>query len=132
MTRALLFGLLGLGCATPPKVPHDVRTTERGLYAITYVTRPSPVPLGGLFEIEATLTSAATGAPITDAAVSIDARMPQHGHGMPTRPEDDPGPHAGGVYVTRGMKFHMQGDWVVAFDVIGPAGPDRLEVTYRQ
>lgn len=94
--------------------------------------------MGELFEVEAVLTDAKTGAPIEDATVRIDARMPQHGHGMATRPEDDPGTcdaagcrHPGGRYVTRGMKFHMPGDWALTFDVDGPAGPDRLEAVHR-
>jgi hypothetical protein len=61
---------------------------------------------------------------------------------MQTKPEDDPGTcttgmpevcrHPGGHYVTRGMKFHMNGDWLVRFDVTGPAGPDHAEVTIKE
>jgi hypothetical protein len=55
--------------------------------------------------------------------------MPEHGHGMATRPETTPDP-AGG-FVTRGMKFHMPGNWVYSFVVEGPAGRDRAEVAVR-
>jgi hypothetical protein len=112
--------------------------TARKLYRITWRTEPTPPPLSTLFEIEATLTDAA-GTPVPDATVRIDARMPQHGHGMATKPEDDPGvcdtsgvcTHADGVYRTRGMKFHMPGEWTLRFDVEGPAGTDHLEVPLR-
>ncbi|MDP2304506.1 MAG: FixH family protein [Pseudomonadota bacterium] len=112
--------------------------TSKGLYRISWLTEPAPPPLSALFEIEATLTDAA-GAPVTDAKVRIDARMPQHGHGMATKPEDDPGvcdasgacSHPDGRYRTRGMKFHMPGEWTLRFDVEGPGGTDHLEVPLR-
>jgi hypothetical protein len=51
--------------------------------------------------------------------------MPQHGHGLPTRPritrelED-------GTYLLEGMKFSMTGWWEVKLDIQGPQGPDRV------
>ncbi len=113
----------------------DPAPTALKLYTVTWKTDPRPLPLSTLFEIEATLTDA-KGAPVEDAKVRIDARMPQHGHGMATRPEDDEGvcdaagacTHPGGVYRTRGMKFHMPGEWSLRFDVDGPAGTDHLLV----
>ncbi len=36
-------------------------------------------------------------------------------------------PHPGGVYVTRGMKFHMPGSWTLTFDVDGASGAERAE-----
>ncbi len=36
-------------------------------------------------------------------------------------------PHPGGVYVTRGMKFHMPGSWTLTFDIDGPGGTERAE-----
>lgn len=125
--------------AAAPAAGAEPLPTARKLYRIAWRTEPSPPPLSALFEIEATVTDAA-GAPVTDAKVRIDARMPQHGHGMATKPEDDPGvcdasgaacTHAEGRYRTRGMKFHMPGEWTLSFDVEGPAGTDRLEVPLR-
>jgi hypothetical protein len=108
------------------------------MYSITYTTDPSPIVLGQLFTIDAVVTDAHSGEPIQTGTVAINARMPQHGHGMPTKPEDDPGvcgsgacSHPAGHYLTRGMKFHMAGDWMIRFDVTGPGGIDHLEVPYR-
>jgi hypothetical protein len=147
----LVFAVL-LGCSgTPggtagstgaaPQAPAAAAAsvpTRNGLYRVEWHTVPDPIVLSELFEVEATVTDKA-GNPVEDGTVRIDARMPQHGHGMATRPEDDPGEcdaagkcrHPGGVYRTRGMKFHMPGDWTVTFDVVGPAGEDRLEALRR-
>ncbi|MFZ5478414.1 MAG: FixH family protein [Myxococcota bacterium] len=117
-----------LACAAPA----PANTTAQGLYAIRYATSPDPVPLSTLFEVETFVTDARTGEPVEDAVVRVDARMPQHGHGMATKPEDVAGPHPDGRYVTRGMKLHMPGEWTLRFEVDGPAGRDTLEVRHRQ
>lgn len=109
--------------------------TSDGKYQIAFTTEPTPIPLAGLFAINAVLTDSA-GVPVTDAGVAINARMPQHGHGMSTKPENLPGTcdstgvciHPEGKYRTEGMKFHMPGDWTVDFVVSGPAGDDTLSV----
>lgn len=146
-----MFLLAILGCSEaptaspPPSSPAEAAPavqaplpTSRKLYQVTWRTEPSPPPLSTLFEIEATVTDP-SGAPITDATVRIDATMPQHGHGMATKPENDPGvcdatgacAHPDGRYRTRGMKFHMPGEWTLRFDVEGPKGTDHLEVPVR-
>jgi hypothetical protein len=128
------------GCtpsATPPPAVSGSRrvTTKQGAYIVEWTTDPQPVVSGELFSVRVTLRDAATGAPVEDGTVQVDARMPQHGHGMATRPEDDRGTcdaagacrHPGGVYVTRGMKFHMPGEWTLTFQVEGPRGRDHAD-----
>ncbi len=113
--------------------------TRNRRYLLSWVPAPSPIPTSELFEVRVSLRDATSGAPVTDGTVRVDARMPQHGHGMATRPVDDPGvctgsgdamtcTHPEGIYVTRGMKFHMPGEWTLSFAVDGPAGPDQLEL----
>lgn len=106
-----------------PTVP-----TNSGSYTLEWTTAPAPLPLDQLFEVDTVLRDAKTGAPVEDGTVTVDARMPQHGHGMTTKPEAAPGPHPGGHYVMKGMKFHMPGEWTLTFDVTGPAGPDHADV----
>jgi hypothetical protein len=56
------------------------------------------------------------GRPLPRAAIVVDALMPEHSHGMATKPrvtqELDQG-----VYLVDGMKFQMSGRWVVGFGV---------------
>lgn len=115
-------------------------TTQSGLYALEVRFDPPRPPLGELFAVEATLTDR-EGAPVDAAIVALDARMPQHGHGMMTDPEDLPGTcegegaervcvHPGGVYRTEGFKLHMGGAWTVTLDVQGPRGRDTTSFPY--
>ncbi len=116
--------------------------TAAGRYRVAWSADPAPIPFNTLFAIRTVLTDP-SGAPVPDGVVLVDATMPQHGHGMPTHPVPDPGScpagvvgpadgcvHPGGVYRTEGMKFHMPGEWVLHFQVDGPAGPDALDVHY--
>lgn len=111
--------------------------TKNKKYRLRWRTS-KPVVTGDLFSVETVLTGA-DGAPVTGGRVQVDARMPQHGHGMATKPEADPGvcatpdtcTHPEGRYRMDGMKFHMPGEWTVTFEVDGPAGSDRAEAVYR-
>jgi len=56
------------------------------------------------------------GQPVTDAVITVDGDMPQHGHGLPTRPQVTK--HLGnGDYLVEGLKFQMGGWWVVDFTI---------------
>ena len=63
------------------------------------------------------------GRGIDDAQISIDGGMPQHGHGLPTKPLVTT--HLGqGRHVVDGMKFNMGGWWVVKLTIDGTKGAD--------
>jgi hypothetical protein len=142
VSRGLLaLAALFLGAcheAAPPDPRANLRT-EKGTYLVSWRPVPDPIPLSTLFVVETTVRDAETGAPVEDATVTVDARMPAHGHGMQTRPETDPGAcdggapptcrHPGGVYTTRGMNFHMPGEWALLVDVTRGGVTDHLEVT---
>lgn len=136
--------LLVLGaCASPPaQKPLTAdwgagHSTRSGKYVITLQTEPAPPVLGELFVMRAEVRDL-EGGPVEKAKVKLNARMPQHNHGMETDPVDDPGDcdalgdcrHVGGVYRTRGFKFHMGGDWTVTAEVEGPAGSDGTSFIY--
>jgi hypothetical protein len=67
---------------------------------------------------------------VAGADVTVDGGMPQHGHGLPTRPRvtKDLGV---GVYEVEGMRFNMGGWWVVKFHVRSPAGDDTVTFNIR-
>ncbi len=133
----LLLGLLACGGGEAPPLkeaavaaapvvgaPSEL-LTRAGRYRIVWSTAPVPLPLSELFVIKARVTDA-DGAPVSGVTLTVDASMPQHGHGMATRPEtNEVGP---GEFETKGMKFHMPGAWTVHFAVSGPRGTDRVDV----
>ena len=65
----------------------------------------------------------ADGRAIDAAAITIDGGMPQHGHGLPTRPRVTQN-LGGGTYVIEGVRFNMGGWWEFKVSITGAAGTD--------
>ncbi len=100
--------------------------------------------MGELFDVRARLTLP-DGTPVENAKVTIDARMPEHAHGMQTDPKPDPGAcapvaspdaaplcsHPNGEYLSRGFKFHMSGLWSIGVQVDGPRGSDSTSFEFH-
>lgn len=65
----------------------------------------------------------AAGRPVEGARIEIDGRMPEHGHGLPTRPRvtHDLG---AGVYEIQGVRFNMPGWWELTLAIDTPAAAD--------
>ncbi|WP_406644613.1 FixH family protein [Aliisedimentitalea scapharcae] len=75
------------------------------------------VPLNGVHSWRLSLQDK-QGQPVRGADIDLTADMPEHLHGMTTVPlaqETDPP----GVYLVRGMNFHMPGYWEVTLDITG-------------
>ena len=65
----------------------------------------------------------AVGAPVDDATIQIDGGMPQHGHGLPTRPRVTRA-LGNGLYVIEGVRFNMGGWWEFKLAINAPSGSD--------
>jgi hypothetical protein len=129
-TGAALAVLTALaGCmlfAKPPKTLDysHTRSSEAGIYRGTIIPAGDSIPQGKLHSWTLRLEDSA-GAPVNDARIVVDGGMPQHGHGLPTRPQAKR-LASSGEYLVEGMKFNMGGWWVVKFRVDAAAGSDSL------
>jgi hypothetical protein len=68
------------------------------------------------------------GAPVTGARIEVAGHMPGHVHGLPTQPRVTR-MLAPGVYLVEGLKFQMEGWWVMQFEIVPPgpgAEPDNV------
>jgi hypothetical protein len=69
----------------------------------------------------------APGSPDTprgDVELSVDAAMPEHGHGMNRVPRIEAGD---GHFRAEGLLFHMPGKWELYFDVTQGAVTERAQ-----
>ena len=66
-----------------------------------------------------------SGRPVDGADITIDGGMPQHGHGLPTRPRVTKNPGEG-IYEIEGVRFNMRGWWELKLAISGPAGDDSV------
>ncbi len=67
----------------------------------------------------------AKGNPVDDAAVTIDGGMPEHRHGLPTKPRVTRS-LGGGLYEIEGLRFSMGGWWQLTLKIDSPAGADSI------
>jgi hypothetical protein len=125
-TLALATVAASSGCMSPPK-DLDLaltRPTVDHKYVVTLPPPPKPVAINQLHAWQVMLASP-TGAPVPNARMKVDGGMPQHGHGLPTRPQVTRELPDGG-YLIEGMKFSMTGWWEIKLAIDGPAGADRV------
>jgi len=117
------------GCMMMAKPPADLdysrtRTSEAGRYRATIKPDGDSIPKGKLQRWTLHLETA-TGAAIDSAKVTVDGGMPQHGHGLPTKPRVTR-QLGHGDHLVEGMKFNMGGWWVVKFHVASTTGADSV------
>ena len=72
--------------------------------------------------VRVTITDAA-GTPVDDATIRVDGGMPQHGHGLPTRPRVTRA-LGNGLYEIEGVRFNMGGWWTLTLAINAPSGSD--------
>jgi YtkA-like len=114
------------GCMSPPKELDLAltRPTVANKYVVTLQPPAKPAAINQLHAWQVKLASP-TGVPVPNARIQVDGGMPQHGHGLPTRPQVTRELPDGG-YLIEGMKFSMTGWWEVKLAIDGPAGADRV------
>lgn len=121
-------GFVAWRMLTPPPADLDLtrsKPSANGLYVVAIEPEVAPVQQGPLHNWVATVTLPG-GEAVTDAALTIDGGMPQHGHGLPTAPQSTG--HIGeGRYRIEGVRFNMSGWWVLRLTIAAPAGRDEAE-----
>ena len=67
----------------------------------------------------------AEGRAIDEAQISVDGGMPQHGHGLPTRPRVTRN-IGDGIYEIEGVRFNMGGWWEFKLTIDSSRGADTV------
>jgi hypothetical protein len=129
LTPLIAASLLLTSCMMMQKAPENLdysrtRVSEAGRYRATIHPQGDSIPTGKLHRWTLHLETAA-GKPVDSAAVSVDGGMPQHGHGLPTKPQVTRA-LGNGDHLVEGMKFNMGGWWVVKFRVDAAFGVDSI------
>ena len=112
--------LMGLMMARMGNVPSDLdysttRSSDNGLFNVSYAASTGSVPVNQMHQWTLHVESV-DGQPVEDATITVDGDMPQHGHGLPTRPQVTK--YLGnGDYLVEGMKFQMGGWWLMDFTI---------------
>ncbi|MBX3620871.1 MAG: FixH family protein [Rhizobacter sp.] len=123
------LSLLLLVAVAACSVPHDLdlsleRRSEAGRYVVALQPPASAPALNQLHAWEVTVNTP-DGQPVRHAHIDVDGGMPQHGHGLPTRPRVTR-ELGEGRYLIEGMKFSMTGWWEIKLALQSPAGADKV------
>lgn len=115
-------------------IPSDLdysatRLSDNGLFNVSYTASNGTVPVNQIHEWTLHVETA-NGEPVEDATITVDGDMPQHGHGLPTRPRVTK--YLGnGDYLVEGLKFQMAGWWVMDFTVTAAGQTDTVRFNMR-
>ena len=103
-------------------------TTSRGS-TLEIFSELDPLAINTIHSWELVL-SAADGAPLNGAQMSVIGGMPDHDHGLPTSPVVT-GEIAPGRYLLEGVRFHMPGRWLLTFDVTRALGQESATLEFQ-
>ena len=92
----------------------DTVAEEHGL-RVTYSTPEGAIEINRIHSWILHIATA-DGEPVTGADVSVSGGMPQHDHGLPTRPRVTREIGAGN-YRLEGVRFHMSGSWEIVVTI---------------
>ena len=114
-----------LFAAPPADVDYSrTRVSEDGIYRATIVPQGDTIRVGRMHAWKLHVETSG-GQAVDDATITVDGGMPQHGHGLPTKPRVTRS-LGGGDYLVEGMKFNMGGWWTVTFAVSATAGAESV------
>jgi hypothetical protein len=120
-----VVAVLGSGCSTPADLDVSLdKASATGLYRVGLVP-PAQAPAINQIHSWKVKLATADGAPVPGAKFAVDGGMPQHGHGLPTKPRVTKA-LGNGVYVIEGVRFNMGGWWEFKVAVAGKAGNDTV------
>jgi len=102
----------------------DSWASNRGLFVASYESELEPLQINVLHSWTVHLADAA-GTPVLGAKIEADGGMPEHDHGLPTRPRvtEELGD---GDYRLEGLRFHMRGSWEVTLTIEASGKTDTL------
>lgn len=108
--------------AAEPCMPEGAQALESPRYTLAYRTRPDVIPAHAHFAMSVVVCPKPGAGP--PEALRVDARMPEHRHGMNYRPSVRES--APGRYEVDGMMFHMTGRWELVFEIRADGRTDRI------
>lgn len=118
-----VLGAIYLLAPQPPAPDFSLtRLSQKGLFRVALEPEPGALTVGEIHTWTVTVTLP-DGRPVTGARFAIDGGMPAHHHGLPTSPKVT-AELGEGRYRIEGVKFSMDGLWLLKIAVTAEAGSD--------
>jgi hypothetical protein len=100
--------------------------SKRGLFVVTYQSELEPLQINELHAWVLHIENP-QGEAITNARIEVDGGMPEHNHGLATRPRVT-AETGGGNYRLDGLRFHMHGNWELLLTIVANGKTDTVKV----
>jgi hypothetical protein len=114
-------------CSTKPPADQfgfGPRTSTASRYIATIEAPAQPLKPRRMLKLQVSILDTA-GRPVDGATIDVDGGMPQHGHGLPTKPRVTRS-LGHGRYEIEGLRFNMGGWWELRLAISTPSGGDRV------
>jgi hypothetical protein len=125
--RAIMGTIMSAGVEQEGLDTSATRLSEQGVFQVSYTSQIDPVPVNQMHTWTVHVESG-DGQPLDQAEITVAGGMPQHGHGLPTKPQVTQN-LGGGDYLAEGLRFNMPGWWEVTFNIT--AGGQNDSVTFN-
>jgi hypothetical protein len=102
----------------------NIQLSDSGIYRVSYVASTSVIPINQMHRWTLHIETV-EGQLVENATITVDGDMPEHGHGLPTRPQMTE--YLGnGDYLIEGVKFQMGGWWIMDFSITANDQSDQV------
>lgn len=113
-----------LSSAAQNAVTADTNISKEGRYRLSFTTELDPLVINRMHRWTLHLADK-DGHSVTGAQLTVVGGMPEHNHGLPTRPQVTR-ELGKGDYLLEGMRFHMSGNWQITVSVDARDGKDTV------
>jgi hypothetical protein len=122
--QAFMASVMGAGSEPDGLDTADTRLSDQGIFKTNYISSIDPVPVNQIHTWTVRVETAGEQ-PLEQAEITVDGGMPQHGHGLPTKPQVTQN-LGDGDYLVEGMRFNMPGWWEVTFQITANGQSDSV------
>lgn len=102
----------------------DAWISKREIFQVSFVSSIAPIPTNTIHSWVLTVSNS-DGDAVLDAEITVEGGMPEHDHGLPTRPRVTV-ELGDGSYRLEGLRFHMAGNWEVSVTISADGKTDTV------
>lgn len=123
---AVLLLIMSVNLCADASQTEPTWTSKRGLFVVSWQSELDPLQINQLHAWTLHIENPA-GEAITAAKIDVDGGMPEHDHGLATRPRVT-AELGNGDYRLDGLRFHMRGNWELQFTIVANGKTDTVVV----
>ena len=113
--RFIFVLLVLLPITTEAQESQTTKPTENKHFQVSFESKLDPIVINTMHAWKICVVNN-SNQPANNAEIKVDGGMPEHNHGLPTRPLVTQ-TLGEGCYLLEGMKFHMGGWWTVTLSI---------------